>query len=230
MKKTLSTTDTTRTTTSTTSKTEAAKGGARPRLGESVLEIAAAQWSVMSNEERDSYAALIGEMNDPAEPTLPAKRSAYNTFVALSAANLAADKPLDTTALPYTPCPPLPDVSVSASYVNKKLTLTLTPDVPYPHPIALKACKPLLASAKPTTATRFKNIGSIADFSGTVNATALFQSRYRVLGTGVKVVLEIMGVAPGGFHTKAKLVNAVVTSVAAEAVQSAPQDTKLSVG
>lgn len=227
MKRATSTVDTTRTTTSTSSKTAAARRGPRILTGPTVVEIAASHWACMSMEERDTYAALTAEMANSGEPKLPGKRAAYNTFVLLSAANIAAGKQLDTTALPYAPCPLLPDITVTASYANKTLTLTLTPSAAYPHPIAIKACLPLLASDFPTTATKFKKIGAVADFSGAVDITPLFNSRYRVPGTGMKVALEIMGVAPGGFHTQAKLVCAVINAPAAVATLTAPQDVHL---
>ena len=230
MKKTLSTVDTTRTTTATSSKTEATKGGVRVRTGPSVLSVAAAQWDGMTATERNSYAVLSGQMNDPLRPMLVKRPSAFNTFVVMTAANFAVAQPTPNTALPYTTVPELPDMDMHAAFVNKQFTLMLTPKTPYPHPIALRACRPLLASDNVTTATRFVKIGSIPQLSGTVDATALFNSRFHINSTGYQIALEVTGVAPGGFQTRTVLVTGPVTNVAAAQSEAAPEETQLHVG
>lgn len=211
----LSTVDTTKTTKSTSSKTAAARKGPRVLAQPSVVQLAAAQWATMTGDEKNTYAAATGQMADALEPTLPARQSAYATFVALSAANIAAGQPLQTTASPYTSAPPLPAMQLIATSVGGKFTLTLISNSGYAYPIAVKAAKPVLAASNVYKSTAFKKIGSIPDFGGTVNITDLYQSRYRVPGTGYKIALELTGVAPGGYHTAGVYVFGVVGNTAA---------------
>ncbi len=211
----LSTVDTTKTTQSTSSKTAAARKGPRVLAQPSVVQLAAAQWATMTGDEKNSYAAATGQMADALEPTLPARQSAYATFVALSAANIAAGQPLQTTASPYTPAPPLPAMQVSVSVVNGVLTVILLPNSLYPHPVAIKAAKPILAAGNIYKSTAFKKIGSVSSLNLINDITALYQSRYRVPGSGYKIALELTGVAPGGYHTKGVYVFGVVGNTAA---------------
>lgn len=230
MPKSTSTVDTTKTTTTTASKTVGTNKGPRVRTGPSVFQLAADQWAVMSGDERNSYAAASGQMTDAMEPNAPTRKSAYSTFVALSAANIAVSQPILTTALPYSPAQPLPAVQVKASYVNKQLTVLLVPSAPYPYPVALKMARPLLASDSVSKSAAFKKIGSVPNLNGTVDITNLVKSRYRVLSTGYKVALELMGVAPGGFHTSDLFASGVVSNVAAEDALTEPEATKLAIG
>lgn len=162
----------------------------------------------MTGEQRNSYAALTGLMADNLAPNAPSKKNAYSTFVALSAANIATNQPLQTTAPSYAPTPMLPPMQAVASYVNGRLALRLTSKSPYPHPIAIKAAKPILAANNVYKSAAFKKIGSIAGLSNSVDITTLYQSRFRVPGSGYKIALELVGVAPGGYHPPACLSSA----------------------
>lgn len=228
----LSTVDTTKTTTSSSSKGNAAGKGPRVRAEQPVFSIAAAQWAAMNGDERNSYAALTGLMASGLEPATPSKKNAYTTFIALSAANIATGQPLLPTALPYAPAPPLPAMQVSASFVGGKLTLILTASAGYDYPIAVKAAKPILAANNIYKSTAFKKIGSISDFGGTANITDLYQSRFRVPGSGYKIALELTGVAPGGYHTSGLLVFGIVGNHAAEGALADPEafETTLKIG
>jgi hypothetical protein len=168
---------------------------------------------------KNTYAAVTGHIADVLEPTMPARKSAYPTFVALSAANITAGQPLQNVASPYTPAPLLPAMQLIATSVGGKLTLTLTANSGYAYPIAIKAAKPVLAASNVYKSTAFKKIGSIPDFGGTVNIIDLYQSRFRVPGTGYKIALELTGVAPGGYHTAGVYVFGVVGNTAAAGAQ-----------
>ncbi len=219
----LSTVDTTKTSTSSSSKTTSARKGPRVRAEQPVFSIAAAQWAIMNGDERNSYAQLTGLMTSALEPTLPVKTNAYSTFTKLSAANIATNQPLLTTAPPYAPAPPLPAIRVEASFVNGALTLTLFPDAPYPYPVAIKAARPVLAANAIYKGTAFKKIGFVPGLSLTTPITDLFQTRFRVPGSGYKIALELMGVAPGGYHTSTMLAIGIVGSSAAEGVLADPE-------
>lgn len=58
--------------------------------------------------------------------------------------------------------------------------------------------------------------------SGPIDITDLYLARYRVPGTGYKIAIEVMGVAPGGYHTKGVYVMGVVSPFAAESLLSDP--------
>lgn len=228
----LSTVDTTKTTTSSSSKTKAARKAPRVRAEQPVFSIAAAQWNTMTGDQRNSYAALTGLMADNLEPSVPSKKNAYSTFVALSAANIATGQPLQTTAPPYAPAPMLPPMQAVASFVNGRLALRLTSSSPYPHPIAIKAAKPILAANNVYKSAAFKKIGSIAGLSNSVDITALYQSRFRVPGSGYKIALELTGVAPGGYHTASVFAFGIVGNSAAEGLLADPEtpQTTLKIG
>ena len=85
-------------------------------------------------------------------------------------------------------------MQVVASFVGGHFTLTLVPGAPYPHPIAIKAARPILAADNIYKSTAFKKIGSIPALNGPLDITALFQTRFRVPGSGYKVALELMAV------------------------------------
>lgn len=225
-----STVDTTKTTTSTASKTGAAPKGPRVRAVQPVFDIAAAQWATMTGQQRNTYAELTGLMNADLAPATPTKKSAYSTFIALSAANIATGQPLQPTAPPFIPVPTLPNFLVSASYASGVLRLSLTPDAPYPCAIAIKAARPILAANDIYKSTAFKKIGSLPILDVTTDITAMYQSHFRVPGPGYKIALEIMGVAPGGHHTAGRFVQGIVSDTAAEGVLAEPETANLKMG
>lgn len=69
-----------------------------------------------------------------------------------------------------------------------------------------------------------KKIGSAPTLSGPLNITALYQSRFRVPGTGYKIALELIGVIPGGYHTTELF---VVGTVAAQGVLADPKNLEI---
>ena len=217
------TVDTTKTTVSTTSRAARTSAGPRVLTSPTVLQIAASQWSVMDGDERNSYAALNAQLSNPMELGLGSKPSAFNTFVALSAANIAAGNSLVTTAMPYAPAQPLPGVQMTATFISGTLKIMLNPDGQYTDSIALKAAKPILASDTFNTSMLFKKIGFIAGLNGPVDIAALFNSRFRVPGTGYQIAIELMGVTAGGFHTAGIPVYAVVTDTPPAQAEAQPE-------
>ena len=225
-----STVDTTKTTTSTASKTVAANKGPRVRAVQPVLSMAAAQWAVMNGQQRNSYAELTKLVTTDLEPTVPTKKSAYTTFVAMSAANIATGQALQPSAPPYAPALPLPNIQVSAAYAEGRLTLTLFPDAPYPHAVAIKAARPILAANNIYKSTAFKKIGSVSGLSLSTDITALYLSRFHVPGAGYKIALELMGVTPTGYHTSGLFVFGIVSASAAAGLLAEPEATNLKMG
>lgn len=115
--------DTTKTTTAT--KTAAKSRLTRIHAQPSVIQQAAAFWSGMAGDQKSSYTAAAAAMANSLAPAMPPRADAYGTFITLSAANIAANLPLQATASPYAPALPLPAMQLVASYVNNRLTLTL---------------------------------------------------------------------------------------------------------
>lgn len=179
----------------------------------------------MTGDQRNSYAKLTGLMTSSLEPKLPPKRNAYSTFIDLSAANIATGQALLTTAPPYAPAPPLPNIQVHATSIGGVLTVTLVANAAYPYPVAIKAARPMYAANDVYKSTAFKKIGSVPSLGLMTNITAQYQSRYRVPGTGYKIALELMGVAPGGYHTASLLLTGIVGATAAEGMPHDTDDT-----
>ncbi len=217
-----STVDTTKTTTSTASKVAPKRRAVRILAEPSVIQQASAHWSNMTGDQKNSYAAAAADMANALAPGIQPHATPYKTFVALSAANMAAGQPLQSTAMPYASAPALPALQLIATYINNRLTLTLVPAAPYAHPIGLKAAIPLLAGVNVYKSTSFKKIGALPSLSGPIDITDLYLARYRVPGTGYKIAIEVMGVAPGGYHTQGVQVIGVVSPIAAEALLSDP--------
>lgn len=218
----LSTVDTTKTTTSTASKAAPKQRAVRILAEPSVIHQASALWATMNGDQKNSYADAAADMASSLAPKIKPPANPYRTFVALSAANIAAGQPLQAVASQYSPAPPLPALQLVAAYANHRLTLTLVPTAPYAHPIALKAAIPLLAGVNVYQSTTFKKIGSLPSLSGPVDITDLYLARYRVPGTGYKIAIEVMGVAPGGYHTQTVHVFGVVSALAAQAALTDP--------
>lgn len=102
------------------------------------------------------------------------------------------------------------------------LPITLTLSASYPYPIAIKAARPVLAASNIYKSTAFKKIGSLPSQIGFIDITALYQTRFRVPGPGYKIALELMGVAPGGYHTAGLFVFGIINDPTAQAMVSDP--------
>lgn len=70
--------------------------------------------------------------------------------------------------------------------------------------------------------TAFKKIGSLPSQIGFIDITALYQTHFRVPGPGYKIALELMGVAPGGYHTAGLFVFGIINDPTAQAMVSDP--------